>query len=257
MSRIVDAHAHVLLHGYGIIEPQDPAVLVDQFTRHGVDQAWYSSADALICNQSDLHRRCNDQMAELQSEFGARFVALATVNPRDGEAAARELERAVTQLDIRGLKLHGWLQPVSCCDPCLEPLFEAANRFRLVVLLHDGTPPFTNGLQIGWLAERYPDCTMILGHGGLKDAAINAVQAVRRYPNVHMQTPATTLRALRYALDAVGPDRILYGSDGGFGDPRWIGYNLRKIRRWALPGEAESRILGENASKLLERTMKP
>ncbi len=254
MSLIVDSHAHVMLRGYASMAPLSPEAVVDQFARLGIHQAWYSSADALAGNQTELHRQCNDEMAELQQRFGERFIGLATVYPREGDGAARELERAVSDLGLRGLKLHGWLQPVSCTDPCLDPLFDVANRLRLVVVFHDGTPPFTSSLQIGSLAERYPECTMILGHGGLKDLALNAAQTVCRYPNVYMQTCATTLLALRRAIDSVGVDKILFGSDGGFGNPKWIDYNLRKIRKWGLPNDAAALILGENAIRLMNQT---
>jgi predicted TIM-barrel fold metal-dependent hydrolase len=248
---IVDSHAHIMLEPYASFPPVDPEVVLDAFERYGVEQAWFSSADALVRNQPELHRRSNDNLAELQGRFAGRFVGLATVDPRTGEEAARELERAVKSLHLAGLKIHGWLQPVSCTDPCLEPLFDMANRLELVVLFHDGTPPFTSSLQVGWLAEKYPDCTMILGHGGLKDLAVTAAQAARRYPNVYMQTCATTLLSLRLALDRVGPDKILYGSDGGFAEPGWIDYNIRKIRKWGLPEDVESKILRGNAKRLI------
>jgi uncharacterized protein len=229
--------------------PVEP--LIDHYGRLGVDQVWFSSVDALIQNQTDLHRRSNDAMAELQEKHRPRIVGLATVNPRDGDGAARELERAIGQLGLRGLKIHGWLQPVSCVDPCLEPLFAVANRLRLTVLFHDGTPPYTSSLQIAWLAERYPDCTMVLGHGGLKDLAENAIQAVRRQPNVYLQTVGMTLLGMRRALEQVGPTRILHGSDGGFGNLSYIDYNILKLRTWGLPPDEEALIFGDNARRLI------
>jgi uncharacterized protein len=254
MSMIIDAHAHLLLHGFGAMKPSPVEAVVEHFARCGVEQVWYSSADALIQNQTDLHRRSNDTMAELQERFPGQFVGLATVNPREGEGAAAELERAIVTLGLRGLKIHGWLQPVSCTDACLEPLLEVANRLRLIVLFHDGTPPYTSSLQIAYLAERYPRCFMILGHGGLKDLVGNAAQAVRRQPNLYMQTVGTTLLGLSQAIEVVGPERILYGSDGGFGDLTYIDYNLCKMRKWVLPPEQEAMIMGQNARELLRRS---
>ena len=251
MTEIVDAHAHIMLRGYGSLAPQPVEAVLEGFSRYGVSRAWFSSVDALVANTVETHRASNDRMAELQARIGRPFVALATLHPRGGDDSARELERAVSDLGLRGLKLHGWLQPVSCVDPCLEPIFDVANRNRLPILFHDGTPPFTSSLQIGWLAERYPDCAIVLGHGGLKDLAINAAQCARRYPNVYLQTCATTLLSLRRALEIAGAEKILYGSDGGFADPGWIDYNLRKIRKWNLAPEIESRILGENAARLI------
>ena len=140
---------------------------------------------------------------------------------------------------------------MSCTDPCLEPLLETANCLKLPVLFHDGTPPFTSSLQIGYLAERYPSCTMILGHGGLKDLAVTAAQTAHRHENVYLQTCATTLLSLRRALEFVGPDKILYGSDGGFADMQWVDYNIQKIRKWNLPVAVEEKIFGGNATRLL------
>lgn len=254
MSLVVDTHAHIQLGSSWSMRPLAPQAVVDHYAGLGVDRVWYSSVDALLENQSEAHRRYNDQMAELQRTFGDRFVGMATVNPREGAPAARELERAITQLHLGGLKLHGWLQPVSCTDACLEPIFEVANGLRLVVVFHDGTPPYTGSLQIAWLAERYPDCTMILGHGGLKDLAENALQAIRRHPNVYMQTDGPTLLELRRAVTAVGPERMLFGSDGGFGDLTYIDYQLLKFRRLKLPPAAEAMILGDNAQRLLPIT---
>jgi predicted TIM-barrel fold metal-dependent hydrolase len=249
---IVDSHAHIMLDAYASLPPVAPETVMEGFARYGVDQAWFSSSDALVHNDTDYHRRSNDRMAELQQRFAPRFVALATVNPRSGDDAARELERAVAELGMRGLKLHGWLQPVSCTDPCLQPLLAAADRLKLPVLFHDGTPPFTSSLQIGWLAEQYRGCKMILGHGGLKDLAVTAAQTAHRHDNVYLQTCATTLLSLRRALELVGPEKILYGSDGGFADMQWVDYNIRKIRKWQLPESVENKILGGNAKRLLD-----
>ena len=248
---IIDSHAHIMLDAYASLPPVEPERVMEGFARYGVEQAWFSSADALVTNQTDFHRRSNDRMAELQQKFAPHFVAFATVNPRTGDEAARELERAVCKLGARGLKLHGWLQPVSCTDPCLVPLLETANRLKLPVLFHDGTPPFTSSLQIGWLAEQYPSCKMILGHGRLKDLAVTAAQAAHRHHNVYLQTCATTLLSLQRALALVGSDKILYGSDGGFADMQWVDYNIRKIRKWDLPAAVEEKILGGNAKRLL------
>ena len=68
---------------------------------------------------------------------------------------------------------------------------------------------------------------------------------------MYLQTCATTLLSLRRALELVGADKILYGSDGGFADMRWVDYNIAKIRKWNLPASVEEKILGGNAKRLL------
>jgi uncharacterized protein len=251
MSGIVDAHAHIMLQDFGPLKASPIEPLLEHYSRLGVDQIWFSSVDALIQNQTDLHQRSNDAMAAFQDKYRPHFVGLATVNPRSGDEAARELERAIGQLGLRGLKIHGWLQPVASVDSCFEPLFAVADRMRLVVLFHDGTPPYTSSLQIAWLAQRYPNCTIVLGHGGLKDLSENAVQAVRRHPNVYMQTVGMTPLGMRRALEQVGPRRMLYGSDGGFGNLKCIDYNLLRLRNWGLSPDQDALISGGNARRLI------
>jgi uncharacterized protein len=251
MSRIVDAHAHIMLHDFGSLKAAPIPPLMDHYERLGVEQVWFSSVDALIQNQADVHRRSNDSLAALQEEYRPKIIGLATVNPRDGDLAAREVERAIGPLGLRGLKIHGWLQAVSSVDPCLEPLMTVANSLKLTVLFHDGTPPYASTLQIAWLAEQYPDCSIVLGHGGLKDLAENAVQAVSRLPNVYLQTVGMTSLGMQRALDRVGPTRILYGSDGGFGNLKYIDYNILKLQNWGLSPDDEALISGQNARRLI------
>ena len=90
---IIDSHAHIMLDSYASLPPVEPERVMEGFARYGVEQAWFSSADALVSNQTDDHRRSNDRMAELQQRFAPHFVAFATVNPRRAGEAARELER--------------------------------------------------------------------------------------------------------------------------------------------------------------------
>jgi len=255
MTGIVDAHAHIMLEGFGPLKAPPVEPLMEHYARLGVDQVWFSSVDALVQNQTEVHRRMNDTIAALQEKFRPHIVGLATVNQRDGDRAASELERAIGELGLRGLKIHGWLQPVPAVDSCLEPIMAVAERRRLVVLFHDGTPPYTSSLQLAWLAERYPNCTIVLGHGGLKDLPENAVQAARRHSNVYIQTVGMTLLAMRRALDAVGASSILFGTDGGFGNLRYIDYNLLKHKIWGLPPDQEALILGGNARRLMEATL--
>jgi predicted TIM-barrel fold metal-dependent hydrolase len=68
-----------------------------------------------------------------------------------------------------------------------------------------------------------------------------------------MQTCGATSLGLRRALERIGPERILYASDGGFGDPKLIDYNIQKIRGLSLPADQEAMVFSGNADRLLKR----
>src|SRR5262245_22985811 len=48
----------------------------------------------------------NDYVAGVVEKYPDRFIGFASVDPWKGQAALKELERAVKELGLRGLKLH-------------------------------------------------------------------------------------------------------------------------------------------------------
>jgi predicted TIM-barrel fold metal-dependent hydrolase len=83
--------------------------------------------------------KCNDYIAALQRQDPARIVGYASVNPnyRGPKAAVRELERAVTELGLQGVKLYPMYQDWSPADPVLAfPVFEKAEELGVPVMVH-------------------------------------------------------------------------------------------------------------------------
>src|SRR3954462_12255659 len=61
---------------------------------------WAKPADGL-----DLSRRLNDHIAGIVREHPARFAGLGTIPLQDPELAAREFERCVRELGLRGVQI--------------------------------------------------------------------------------------------------------------------------------------------------------
>ena len=75
--------------------------------------------------------KCNDYIAAIAAAQPEVFIGYASVNPayRGPRAAVRELERAVTELGLRGLKLYPMYQDWSPADPVLAfPVFAKAEE---------------------------------------------------------------------------------------------------------------------------------
>jgi predicted TIM-barrel fold metal-dependent hydrolase len=146
----------------------------------------------------DLARRVNDNVAEAVARHPRRFQAFATLPVAFPQAAARELERCVTQLGFKGTMLCGRVGARNLDHPDMEPIFAAAAVLKVPVLLHPRTPDeavrkayysgfspeldnaFAN-LRMGWhydagvqfvrlilggTFDRHPALQVILGHWG-------------------------------------------------------------------------------------------
>ena len=143
----------------------------------------------------DVARRANDDLAETVRGHPHRFGGFATLATQDPDAAAAELERAVTELGLVGGLINGHCQGRYLDDPAYEGLFERAQGMGAPIYLHPTAPhpavmeawfaPYVgDGLHLaswGFAAEtgthvlrliysglfdRFPRLQMIIGHLG-------------------------------------------------------------------------------------------
>lgn len=152
------------------------------------------AADAVV-----VAREANDALAEIVRGNPERFQGWATVPLQRPEAAAAELERAVTRLGLRGAMVYGRTGDVQADSPRYDDLYATAERLRVPLHFHPQTPvpavidAYYSGLEengigfglatagIGWyydlgvqmlrmvfsgVFDRYPDLQVISGHWG-------------------------------------------------------------------------------------------
>jgi len=93
----------------------------------------------------------NDQVSEVVRKRPDRFAALAAIAPQDPHVAAKELERSVNQLKLKGAVINSHTQGQLLDDQKFWPIFEAAVALNVPIYLHPNTPPPD---MIGPLLER-------------------------------------------------------------------------------------------------------
>jgi uncharacterized protein len=242
---IVDCHTHFVSELYGHLGG-DVRPLVESMDVHGIDHAVVFTLDGFF-EDSQLH---NDKLAEFVAAHPGRLTGFANVHPRRADAAG-EVRRAVTELGMKGVKFHPWLQGFSPVESFMNPIAEVCAELNVPMIFHDGTPPYTTPLQIALLAERYPELTVILGHSGLLDLWPEALVAARRNENVWLCLCGPPTAALQKLVDAVPHERIVFGSDIGFGRDYQARHRIEQVRVLDLAKDSLDAILGGNAARLL------
>ncbi|MDV3125987.1 amidohydrolase family protein [Mycobacterium sp. 21AC1] len=96
--------------------------------------------EADVARAVDLARRANDVLAETVRAHPGRFGGFATLATQDPDAAAAELERAVTELGLVGALINGHCQGRYLDDPAYEGLFARAEALGAPIYLHPTTP---------------------------------------------------------------------------------------------------------------------
>jgi len=94
-----------------------------------------TAADAVT-----VAREANNALAEIVNGNPERFQALAAIPTPVPEAAAAELERAVTQLGFRGAMLYGRTGTMLADAPEFDDLYGTAERLRVPLHFHPQTP---------------------------------------------------------------------------------------------------------------------
>ncbi len=152
---------------------------------------WARPADAL-----DLSRRLNDHIAEMVRAFPTRFAGLGTIPMQDAELAARELERCVRQLGLRGAQIathvdandHLSRAASNLDDRSLDPVWSAAQELDAALFVHPwdmvgkkdmpkywlpwlvGMPAETalaiSSMMFGGVFDRFPKLRVAYAHGG-------------------------------------------------------------------------------------------
>ncbi len=174
---------------------------------------------------------------------------LVWVNPREEghlDAACELLEHP----RFLGVKLHPLLDGYHPNDPMLHPLYEALVERDLPVLVHCGHPIFTLPWSIEEAVVEFPALRLILGHMGHGNIVyINgAIDVAERNPHVFLETSGMPMHTkIKEAVERVGPERVLYGSDAPFHHPS---VELQKVRVSGLSDADVNRVLGENSIRL-------
>ncbi len=133
----------------------------------------------------------NDQLAEAIRKHPDRFAGLAAIAPQDPHAAAKELQRAVKSLHLKGAIVNSHTRGEYLDEPKFWEIFEAAESLGVPIYLHPTTPsprmvgPFLDrgldGAVFGFAVEtslhilrivfsgvfdRFPKLRMVAGHLG-------------------------------------------------------------------------------------------
>jgi aminocarboxymuconate-semialdehyde decarboxylase len=235
----------------------------------------------------DLARTCNDYLAEMVHAHPTRFRALASVPlTADSDAAVAEFERCLDDLGMAGAIIGANIDGRPIDDPAFAPFYETLNARQSTMLIHPMVPagievmnqyalaPLVGFMMDTTLAmsrlifsgffDKYPQINVIAGHLGAAAPYIAGRLDIgyRSYPDclgierppsdylkrMYLDTVSFHVPALHCAIETVGADRILFGSDY----PHVIGdiTGATAVIEQSVPADALSGILGDSAVAL-------
>jgi len=95
--------------------------------------------DAATANA--LARDSNDELAAAIRKYPTRYVGLAAAAPQDPKTAAKEIDRAVRQLGLKGVIMNSHTLGERRANPMSWDIFAAADALDVPIYLHPSSPP--------------------------------------------------------------------------------------------------------------------
>jgi aminocarboxymuconate-semialdehyde decarboxylase len=235
-------------------------------------------------------RETNDEIAAMARTWPQRFAGLGTLPMQDVKASVAELERCMVALGLKGVEINDHVNGRTLDEPEFRPFWKAAEALGALVFFHQGgetvvSPrttryhlPNTIGnladraitfatLVMGGVMDECPNLKICLGHGGgytcYGIGRLDHGWQVRSEARVHTSAPPSaylrrfyydcivyTEPALRFLIDTVGIERVLFGTDWPYDmaldwPVSWI------LGMSTLTQDEKEAILGKNLERLL------
>lgn len=235
-------------------------------------------------------RATNDEISGMTKTWPQRFAGLGTLPMQDVSAAVAELERCMVKLGLKGVEINDHVNGRTFDEPEFRPFWKAAEQMGALIFFHQGGETLVSArtkryhlpnsignlvdravtfatLVAGGVMDECPDLKICLGHGGgytcYGIGRMDHGWQVRTEARAHTTKPPSaylrrfyydcivyTEPALRFLIDTVGVDRVVFGTDWPYDmaldwPVSWI------LAMETLSQEEKEAILWKNLEKLL------
>ena len=201
----------------------------------------------------------NDEVAAMVQDHPDRFVGVAAVDLERPVAAVRELERAVTDLQFKALRVIPWLWKLPPNDKLYYPLYVKCIELDIPFCTQVGHTgplmPSETGRPVPYLDEvalTFPELKIVGGHIGYPwtDEMIGLAW---KHENVYIDTSAYLPRyyppQLLHYMKSYGKNKVLFGTNF----PQLaLETCVTQALELGLPEEVRKKFLGDNARRVFK-----
>ena len=217
--------------------------------------------------------RINRYCSKAAAKHPGRIIALAGIDPRRPDAPAL-FRQCIEEFSMKGLKWH----PDDGYYPNSEESYavlEVANEFGVPLLTHCSPLPasrakYAHPIHLDDIALDFPNINIIAAHMGnmwwrdwvaLAQYKKNICGDLAMWQLMARNRPNLFRRYLREILDIVGPEQVLFASDGPLfelhlSNQCWVevikNLTTESADRIKFSDEEVKAILGGNASKIFK-----
>ncbi len=249
---IIDFHTHPFLDQNDSICIYDKSVTADEipgiFRTIGVSQICGSVIRYFDpAKPWESIRGCNEHAWKLKELFGDFYIPGIHIHPDFVKESVEEIKT----YHARGVNLIGELIPyahawTTCVEKGYYEILEEVQARKMIVSFHTMDQD-----EMDKMVADHPDITFVLAHPGEYHDVVRHVARMQKYDNAYLDLSGTGLfryGLMKYLVDQVGAERILYGSDYPVCSPSM---NISEVELEKISEREKELILSGNAKRLL------
>lgn len=244
---IIDCHCH-MGHWFNFNVPQGTAEdMLSMMDVLGIDIACVTAHAAI----GPDFKYGNDMIIEAVRKYPDRFIGYVTINPNYSEdEIQQELDRCFAVDGMRAIKVHPGMHGCPINYKKYDSTYQRANDLKCPVLIH----VWGKGdvAAVVSLAERYPNASFIMGHGGAEIKAMeDAIEAIKRFDNIYVDLALSRIYEgnVEWLVSEMGSQKVLFGSDLPFMDPR---PSFGRVAFARITEQEKRDVYGLNMKRLLK-----
>ncbi|WP_050184001.1 amidohydrolase family protein [Domibacillus robiginosus] len=231
----------------------------------GIDQAVIMPIDCTTAHGCKLVT--NEQIAWL-TEKSSRFIGFASVDPRSPNAL-KELEKAVTEYGLKGLKLDPSLQQFDISNKDYAfPLYQLCSELDIPIFFHCGMSwspvgkaAFAHPMKLEEVIQQFPNLRIIISQFAwpwVSEAFMLGIKHKNVYFDTSILFSGTPTDSVQQVLgEQIGlknldrslSKQILFGSNTPRVDPKRLVWAIEDLK---LKPSLQQNIFHENAASLLQ-----
>jgi predicted TIM-barrel fold metal-dependent hydrolase len=249
---IIDVHCH-LGNSPGFHFPDTSvATMLRVMDRLQIDRA-------VCCHLALLHGEPDVGLRESLQAYGeshGRLLLYTVFDPNRPDSLDRVRE-CLGRDGFVGIKIHPSFHGCYADDDRYAPVWNLAAERRVPILTHswdfsehNPTQKYSFPGRFERFVAEHPDVTLILGHaGGRYGGHVVAADLARRYPGIFLDLAGDcyTLGLVKHLVEHAGAEKVLFGSDLTWIDPRT---QMGMILDARISIAAKRQILGVNAARI-------
>jgi predicted TIM-barrel fold metal-dependent hydrolase len=250
--RVFDAHLHCPSDAGDVWQWHPVTRTFKEFAayldRTGVQRGIINSVRSQLAKDVAGFVEGNREVVRHVEQHKGRFIGACVVNPLFIDEALREMEDCRKKYGMVWVgELCNYTVPYKYTIKEFELLVAQAVKLNMVLDVH------TTLDEMEYIIDKFPQATIVFPHMGQQEQIFRRIDDVAKHPNCYLDIAGSgheRMGMLEYAVEKIGVDRVLFGSDFSINDPSTV---IGRVENSLLTEDQKEAVFSKNLEKLLRR----